>query len=904
LYAATGYEAWVKYFSTDSFVESAPAVAYGNVYVGSISGLIYCLDAATGNTAWTYTTSGSVYSSPSVASGNVYIGSYDHRVYCLDAATGGLKWSYYTDGIVKSAPAIADGKLYVPVNDKVIAFGFPIGLTVQNFVDVAPLEGWNYQITETMPDYTVVDLGGFTLRAAGGDLATFTSSTFTSGGTFTITATPKYGYETGISWQTDPSTYGVEDEILPNVVTVDLAPGGWAGVTVGYAKAPTFTNAPVGQIPPGEMTYTPSPFKVTPVQAAWNPDKNQDGRIDLVAGKPTTVLVNLAGVTSPVSLLLTCTDVTQSSPALPSPVPISYTPGAATCAIVAFPSITIDTATSSPRDVILSVAYTSGTGPQIESTTVTVRKANDLSLYYGYLHRTGYNDPTNYVDTVTESNLFMTSTYPVKAVSANTAQNKINGGNSMLTDCMAIANIALKKNYAVGVAITSSGQDGYFNKWGQPNAVGVSYGPNVKGVIVAEDFWTAAAHEIGHTYNLYWETPEEYSQYPLYGQMASGVSAVTGNWRSGQDFMGCAPYRTLDNTWVNSGGTFNPLFTKLTQTLTDPTIVVASGIFHSDGSFEMPFTWSELQGTPSQIESGESGNYALKFLDAANHEIPGTQVPFEAKPRASVSVGVTLGMDRPDTGSGTIPSDDAGFCFATVLPDNTAAVQIVDGQGAVKETVLRSEIVDVAPVTTETETGSKGLNGWYVSPVGVSLIATAEDGIGMKEIHYVLDSGTEIVTQGDTASLTITTDGTHSLTYWAVDNIARAESPHTTTIKIDHTAPNVFIGFLEPINNAGDSVFKLKSTVPVKFQLKDSQGNYVSTAVASIKIAKLSNQVWGDDSEPVSTSAATTGNLFRYDATSCQYIFNLSTKGLSMGSWRISVVLYDCTTETVIIGLR
>jgi hypothetical protein len=573
----------------------------------------------------------------------------------------------------------------------------------------------------------------------------------------------------------------------------------------------------------------------------------------------------------------------------------------------------------------------------------------------------------------------MNLAYPVKAVSADKGQNKINGGNSMLTDCMAIANQALKKNYAIGIAITTSGPLGYFNKWGKPDAVGVSYGPNIKGVVVAQDYWTAAAHEVGHTYNLYWETPEEYSQYPLYGQMASGVCAASGNWRSGQDFMGCAPYKTLDNTWVNSQGTYNPLFAKLTQTLTDPEIVVVSGIFHSGGSpdtpsFETPFTWSKLQGIPSEIVSGD---YALKFLDSANNEIQGTEVMFDAQTRASISVGVTLGKDRPEAGSGTIVSDDAGFCFATVLPAGTAEVQVLDttlpADQQVKGTIMESQIVDVGPATVETEIGTSGLNGWFVSNVGVSLAATAAEGIGVKEIHYALDGGTSTVVQGNTASFTISTDGTHSLAYFAVDNNEIAENPQTKTIKIDKTVPTVtlslpstvllkqvisatwtatdstsgvdpssgtlpidtnsvgtktisvtvwdkagnaktvtktvnveynFIGFLDPINNDGTSIFKLKSTVPVKFQLKDAQGNYVSTAVASISVAKLSNNVWGEDMEPVSTASSTQGTIFRYDASSNQYIFNLSTKELSTGSWRISSLLGDGTVKTVIISLR
>ena len=111
-------------------------------------------------------------------------------------------------------------------------------------------------------------------------------------------------------------------------------------------------------------------------------------------------------------------------------------------------------------------------------------------------------------------------------------------------------------------------------------------------------------------------------------------------------------------------------------------------------------------------------------------------------------------------------------------------------------------------------------------------------------------------------------------------------------------------GILQPINAEGDSIFKLGSTVPVKFQLKDYNGNYVRNAVAKIYVAKLTNAIWGDELEAGSTSAATTGNLFRYDTTAEQYIFNLGTKTLSAGTWQIRIELDDGTSKYVQISLK
>jgi hypothetical protein len=136
----------------------------------------------------------------------------------------------------------------------------------------------------------------------------------------------------------------------------------------------------------------------------------------------------------------------------------------------------------------------------------------------------------------------------------------------------------------------------------------------------------------------------------------------------------------------------------------------------------------------------------------------------------------------------------------------------------------------------------------------------------------------------------------------------------TTTAEIQDKAGNTtshtcaygvvydYSGLLQPINADGSSVFKLGSTVPVKLQLRDIGGVLQSAAIARLEVVKLSDDIEGDVLEAVSTSAATTGNLFRYDGG--QYIFNLSTKGLSTGTWNLKVTLDDGTQQRTRIGLR
>ena len=113
----------------------------------------------------------------------------------------------------------------------------------------------------------------------------------------------------------------------------------------------------------------------------------------------------------------------------------------------------------------------------------------------------------------------------------------------------------------------------------------------------------------------------------------------------------------------------------------------------------------------------------------------------------------------------------------------------------------------------------------------------------------------------------------------------------------------MFGGVQQPVNPDGSSIFKLGSTVPVKFRLTDAGANPVAGAIAKIDVAKIDNDVDGTFVEAVSTAAATTGNLFR-EAGDGQYTFNLSTKALSTGDWRVKVTLDDGTSYTVRISLK
>lgn len=79
-----------------------------------------------------------------------------------------------------------------------------------------------------------------------------------------------------------------------------------------------------------------------------------------------------------------------------------------------------------------------------------------------------------------------------------------------------------------------------------------------------------------------------------------------------------------------------------------------------------------------------------------------------------------------------------------------------------------------------------GQNGWYVSPVTITLTAT-DAGCGVDAIKYTIDGGS---TQTYSGPFTVSADGEHTVKYWAVDKVGNTETQNTApAFKIDQGAP-------------------------------------------------------------------------------------------------------------------
>ena len=111
---------WAFGFGGDFSAFAQPSIAGGRVYVGSVAGMVYSLDAASGCTYWSFQAGSGVRSAIAMGpSGTVYFGDLHATVYALDANSGKLIWKTSVEdhpvARVTGTPKLYGGRLYVPV---------------------------------------------------------------------------------------------------------------------------------------------------------------------------------------------------------------------------------------------------------------------------------------------------------------------------------------------------------------------------------------------------------------------------------------------------------------------------------------------------------------------------------------------------------------------------------------------------------------------------------------------------------------------------------------------------------------------------------------------------------------------------------------------------------------------
>jgi outer membrane protein assembly factor BamB len=129
--ARTGQDDWTARAPQggDTFGYSSPLFANGRIYVGGLgaNGDCYAINASDGSILWRCHTGAENYdSSPAVAGGTVVIGSVSGRLSWIDAASGDLKKQYSLDpGHCFSRPAATETMVYATsLNNRVYGLSY------------------------------------------------------------------------------------------------------------------------------------------------------------------------------------------------------------------------------------------------------------------------------------------------------------------------------------------------------------------------------------------------------------------------------------------------------------------------------------------------------------------------------------------------------------------------------------------------------------------------------------------------------------------------------------------------------------------------------------------------------------------------------------------------------------
>jgi outer membrane protein assembly factor BamB len=239
---ATGEQLWE--FEVPSSIHGTPAVADRTVFVPSLRGTLFALDATTGELRWQrdpepsgneYNQRSYSYYSPAVADGKVYW-AYQTRynkasqglLVALDTVTGDTVWEAPMTGSTMSdgTPTVADGRVYVgnQTASRVIAYDAATG--ARQWVSSAALGGWQDGIPTAAGGRVFIGSGnGIVARdaATGQDLWTYRSphpSKVSSNSTPSAAAvegdTVYMGFPSGAVTALDASTGAVLwDRLLP-----------------------------------------------------------------------------------------------------------------------------------------------------------------------------------------------------------------------------------------------------------------------------------------------------------------------------------------------------------------------------------------------------------------------------------------------------------------------------------------------------------------------------------------------------------------------------------------------------------------------------------------------------------------------------------------------------------------
>jgi len=118
--------------------------------------------------------------------------------------------------------------------------------------------------------------------------------------------------------------------------------------------------------------------------------------------------------------------------------------------------------------------------------------------------------------------------------------------------------------------------------------------------------------------------------------------------------------------------------------------------------------------------------------------------------------------------------------------EHTVRAWATDTIGNVSPIVVRVFNIDTTGPEVSAS-ASPGAIGAYYPPTAVTISATDVDGSGVANIYYTLDGGSATTY---TVPVPVITTGSHTVVFWAVDNVGNRSDDGTLELDVDATAPD------------------------------------------------------------------------------------------------------------------
>lgn len=312
-----------------------------------------------------------------------------------------------------------------------------------------------------------------------------------------------------------------------------------------------------------------------------------------------------------------------------------------------------------------------------------------------------------------------------------------------------------------------------------------------------------------------------------------------------------------------------------------------------------------VNGSSASFTVNTEGMTTITFFgtdNAGNVESTNTQTIQLDKTPPSINCGapdgiwhasdVSIACSAADLLSGLANSTDVSFSLATSVPAGTETSSATTGSHSLCDAAgncatagpLAGNMVDKKAPNISVSSPASGAS--YLVNQAVSATFTCTDGgSGVATCAGTVANGSAI----STASA-----GSKSFTVNATDNVGNVAPTQT----ISYSVTNAVCLLYDPTRSVQSS-----STIPLKIQLCDANNADVSSSNVVVHAVSLVQTSTNASAVLQASGDANPDNDFRFDPTlgsTGGYIFNLSTKGLTTGSYQLTFAASSDPTSHIL----